>query len=113
MAPSVDPLVEPAFAPALPLLKALADGTRLRILAALAGGERCVCELQDALDGVGQSLLSFHLKTLKEAGLVRHRREGRWVHYRIRPEALAELEEMLGSMTSGVDAASSDPARCR
>jgi ArsR family transcriptional regulator len=75
-------------------MKALSDETRLRILEQLAGGERCVCDLTDALDA-GQSLLSFHLKTLKDAGLVSDRRAGRWVHYSLNADALAELEEVL------------------
>lgn len=75
-------------------MKALSDEKRLRILEQLAGGERCVCDLTDALDA-GQSLLSFHLKTLKDAGLVSDRRAGRWVHYSINPEALADMEEVL------------------
>jgi len=74
---------------------ALSDETRLRILERLWAGERCVCELTAAL-GVGQSRLSFHLKTLKEAALVRDRREGRFMYYSIDREALAELGELLG-----------------
>lgn len=78
----------------LPRLRALADEKRLRIVALLAGGERCVCELQDAL-AAGQSLLSFHLRTLKEAGLVTDRREGRWVYYALDRETVGELEDFL------------------
>lgn len=78
----------------LTTLKAVADEKRLRIISSLAGGERCVCELQDSL-GAGQSLLSFHLKTLKDAGLVTDRREGRWVYYSLDREALGELEAFL------------------
>lgn len=78
-------------------LKAIADEKRLRILTLLASGERCVCELQDALDA-GQSLLSFHLKTLKDAGLVADRRQGRWVYYSLEREALGALEEFLGEV---------------
>ena len=74
------------------LCHALSDGTRLRILAMLREGERCVCELQDDLD-VAQSRLSFHLKVLREAGLVSDRREGRWSYYAIVPAALAELHD--------------------
>jgi ArsR family transcriptional regulator, arsenate/arsenite/antimonite-responsive transcriptional repressor len=79
---------------AIQRMKALSDGKRLRILEQLAAGERCVCDLTDALDA-GQSLLSFHLKTLKDAGLVSDRRAGRWVHYSINVEALSALEEVL------------------
>jgi ArsR family transcriptional regulator len=85
-------------------MKALSDDKRLRILEQLAGGERCVCDLTDALDA-GQSLLSFHLKTLKDAGLVRDRRAGRWVHYSINAEALAELEEALRVLRESAAAA--------
>lgn len=81
----------------LPALQALADESRLRILTSLRAGERCVCELQSSL-GMGQSLLSHHLRSLREAGLVRDRREGRWVHYSIATESLRELEQYLCSV---------------
>lgn len=74
---------------------ALSDETRLRILERLSAGERCVCELTGAL-GAGQSRLSFHLKALKQSGLVRDRRDGRWMYYSVNPETLAELGELLG-----------------
>jgi ArsR family transcriptional regulator len=77
--------------------KALSDPHRLRILDRLRGGERCVCELTDVLDA-GQSLLSFHLKTLKDAGLVTDRRAGRWSHYALNGEALAEIATFVGSL---------------
>ena len=60
--------------------KALADPTRVRILAALRGRELCVCELCDALE-VSQSTLSTHLQVIRDAGLVRTRKEGKWVYY--------------------------------
>jgi ArsR family transcriptional regulator len=77
--------------------KALSDPLRLRILDRLRGGERCVCELMDALDA-GQSLLSFHLKTLKDAGLVTDRRDGRWMHYALSADALEEVDMFMGSL---------------
>jgi ArsR family transcriptional regulator len=73
---------------------ALSDPTRLNLVALLRGGERCVCELTEALDA-GQSRLSFHLKTLKDAGLVLDRREGRWVYYRLNQEKVEELAGVL------------------
>lgn len=76
------------------MFHALSDPTRLEILERLRNGERCVCELVDALD-CAQSRLSFHLKTLKDAGLVTDRREGRWVHYAIAPGALESLQAAL------------------
>jgi ArsR family transcriptional regulator len=78
------------------LFHALSDETRLRIVEQLLGGEKCVCELTDKLDAA-QSRLSFHLKTLKDAGLVADRREGRWVYYSLVPEALAHLGAFCAS----------------
>jgi ArsR family transcriptional regulator len=89
--------------------RALADPTRLRIVDLLRGGERCVCELTDALDA-GQSLLSFHLKALKDAGLVSDRRDGRWAYYSINADAFAQLEEFVGALPS--TKLSANVARC-
>lgn len=80
--------------------QALSDPKRRRILSLLREGERCVCELVDEMD-VGQSLLSFHLKTLREAGLVKGRRDGRWIHYRARPGALAQIGAHLRRLAPG------------
>lgn len=77
--------------------QAVAEETRLGIVRLLADGERCVCELQDAM-GAAQSRLSFHLKKLKEAGVVSDRRDGRWVYYSLVPEALEEMREFLGDV---------------
>ena len=76
------------------MFHALSDETRLRVLELLREGERCVCDLSEAL-GAQQSRLSFHLRTLKEAGLVSDRRQGRWIYYAVRSEALDELELRL------------------
>ena len=86
------------------LFHALSDETRLRILERLRRGERCVCELTDALDAA-QSRLSFHLRILKEAGLVRDRRDGRWTYYAVNPDALTEAGEAIGDLAPGVGAA--------
>ena len=74
---------------------ALGDEIRLEVLGLLRGGERCVCELTAHL-ALAQSRLSFHLKVLKDAGLVSHRREGRWSYYALDAEAVRELEAFLG-----------------
>lgn len=71
-------------------LQALGEETRLRVVQLLVQGERCVCELQAEL-GASQSRLSFHLRRLKDAGLVQDRKEGRWVHYSLIPGVLQEL----------------------
>lgn len=96
---------------------ALADPTRRRILALLqGGGERCVCTLYETLE-LAQPKVSRHLGVLRTAGIVRTRRAGLWVHYRIHPElpgwaravlaAVGELEETR----SGPIAASDDTCR--
>jgi ArsR family transcriptional regulator len=79
------------------LFRALADPTRLGIIERLRGGEQCVCDLTDMLD-TGQSRLSFHLKTLKDAGLLRDRRQGRWVYYALNPEAIARVESAIAAI---------------
>ncbi|MBA2564075.1 MAG: winged helix-turn-helix transcriptional regulator [Gemmatimonadetes bacterium] len=80
-------------------LQALSDETRLRIIDLLRGGERCVCELTDDL-GAAQSRLSFHLKVLKDAGMVRDRREGRWSYYCLNPASFEQLEAFVGGLPS-------------
>ena len=66
------------------LFKALADGTRLRILALLQAGEVCVCDIHGSLD-LPQPTVSRHLAYLRKTGLVQGRKEGLWVHYRLTP----------------------------
>jgi len=92
-------------------LKALSDPNRLRILDRLRGGERCVCDLTDALDA-GQSLLSFHLKSLKDAGLVSDRRDGRWAYYTLNTEALRDVEAFVGSLATRVPETRWTPVCC-
>ena len=79
------------------LFHALADATRLEILDELKEGECCVCELTDRLQA-GQSRLSFHLKVLKDAGMILDRREGRWMYYSVNADALAELDDLVDSL---------------
>jgi ArsR family transcriptional regulator, arsenate/arsenite/antimonite-responsive transcriptional repressor len=78
--------------------QAMAEETRFRIVRLLTGGERCVCDLQDDLGGAAQSRLSFHLKRLKDAGVVADRRHGRWVYYSLVPEVLEEMRGFLGEV---------------
>lgn len=80
------------------MLKALADPLRLQLVQLLARKEHCVCDLTDAL-GQAQSKLSFHIKVLKDAGLLLDRQEGRWIHYRLNPTAFQELENWLCALT--------------
>lgn len=66
----------------LNIFKALSDETRLRVLKLLEQGELCVCDIVAALDMI-QPKISFHLSVLKEAGLIKDRKQGKWVNYRI------------------------------
>ena len=79
------------------LFHALADPMRIQVLELLANGERCVCDLMEDL-GVAQSRLSWHLKTLKDAGLVRDRREGRWSYYTLERPAFEHAEAALAAL---------------
>ena len=76
---------------------ALSDETRLSLLDQLRDGERCVCELTQLMKA-GQSRLSFHLKVLKDAGLLLDRREGRWMYYSINPEAIDLLDDLVNEL---------------
>ena len=81
-----------------PLLKALADPVRLRLMSLVAshpGGEACVCDLNDAFD-LSQPTISHHLKVLHDAGLLDRDKRGVWVYYRARTEALASLGALIG-----------------
>ena len=102
LAPSLAPTPLPADQ-ARALLKALADPIRLQVIEALGGGERCVCELTEAL-GLAQSKLSFHLKVLKEAGLLADRQSGRWVYYTLQPKALEQLRGWLAELAASCTA---------
>jgi ArsR family transcriptional regulator, arsenate/arsenite/antimonite-responsive transcriptional repressor len=81
-----------------PLLKALADPVRLRLMSLVAsheGGEACVCDLNDAFD-LSQPTISHHLKVLHDAGLLDRDKRGVWVYYRARTDALASLGALIG-----------------
>jgi ArsR family transcriptional regulator, arsenate/arsenite/antimonite-responsive transcriptional repressor len=83
------------------LFHALSDPTRLQILRCLASCERCVCDLTEALDA-SQPRLSFHLKVLRQAGLVSDRRSGRWVYYTLNREVLEEASRSLTELSASL-----------
>jgi len=79
-------------------LKTIADPARLRLLSLIQAqpdGEACVCHLTDPL-GLTQPTVSHHLKVLLDAGLVERERRGSWAFYRVVPESLAVLRDVLG-----------------
>ena len=87
-------LTEHARAVAALRFRALGDETRLRLLDLLTTDEHTVGELMVAT-ALGQSLVSHHLRTLRQAGLVTTRREGRWVHYGIAPQAMSAVAAVI------------------
>jgi ArsR family transcriptional regulator, arsenate/arsenite/antimonite-responsive transcriptional repressor len=90
-----------------PLLKALAEPVRLRLLslvASHAGGEACVCDLAGAFD-LTQPTISHHLKVLHGIGLLDRSKRGVWVYYKVRTQALADLGTLIGGQASAGDEA--------
>ena len=91
------PLTEEQASSVAPLLKALADPVRLRLVSMVLSsedGEACVCDLNDAFD-LSQPTISHHLKVLHDAGLLDRDKRGVWVYYRARPQAMAALSTLL------------------
>ena len=96
-----EPLSGQAATELAAMLKALSDPVRLRLLSVVAshrGGEACVCDISVGID-VSQPTISHHLKVLKTAGLLDSERRGSWVYYRVIPEALQRLSQVLGADT--------------
>ena len=103
---SVQPLSQAQAEQVAPLLKALADPVRLRLMSLIAshpGGEACVCDLSGAFE-LSQPTISHHLKVLHEAGLLDRDKRGVWVYYRARTEALASLGMLIGSQDTAATA---------
>src|ERR1700704_3858915 len=95
---SAQPLTMEQAGQVAPLLKALADPVRLRLMSLVAsrdGGEACICDLNAAVD-LSQPTISHHMKVLHEAGLVDRDKRGVWVYYRVRPQALSSLGTLIG-----------------
>lgn len=85
-------------------LKALAHPVRFRMvdLIRTGGGELCACAFEPHFD-LTQPTISHHLRVLREAGLLRSRQEGSWVHHAIEPEAFVRLRQIMGPFASGAD----------
>jgi ArsR family transcriptional regulator len=94
---SREPLSQSQSEQIAPLLKALADPVRLRLLSIVAshvGGEACVCDLTDCFE-LSQPTISHHLKVLHGAGLLEREKRGTWVYYRVRPAVLTDLAALI------------------
>jgi ArsR family transcriptional regulator len=103
--------IAPSLKDRAALFHALSDETRLAIVERLRTGERCVCDLTDTLDAA-QSRLSFHLKVLRESGLVDCRREGRWAYYWLRPEAFDLIDVASKALRPTPAAITAQKAKC-
>ncbi len=96
-----EPLSAQAAAELVVKLKALSDPMRLRLLSVVAshaGGEACVCDLSVGIE-LTQPTISHHLKVLRTAGLLDSERRGSWVYYRVVPQALQQLSQLLDADT--------------
>jgi ArsR family transcriptional regulator, arsenate/arsenite/antimonite-responsive transcriptional repressor len=101
---TAQPLTQAQAEQVAPLLKALADPVRLRLMSLVAchpGGEACVCDLNDAFD-LSQPTISHHLKVLHDAGLLDRDKRGVWVYYRVRAEALASVGALIATAPAPV-----------
>lgn len=91
------PLTAQTAAELAGVFKALSDPVRLRLLSAITsreGQQACVCDLSEGID-LTQPTISHHLKVLREAGLLASERRASWVYYRVIPEALQRLSDVL------------------
>lgn len=79
------------------MARALADPTRVRIVAALRNGELCVCELVDAL-GISQSSLSSHLQICRQSGVLTTRKESRWIYYSLSTRYGSLIERIFSEL---------------
>ncbi|WP_432477458.1 ArsR/SmtB family transcription factor [Nocardioides sp. GXQ0305] len=96
---TAEPLGAAEAAGVVPMLKALADPVRLRLLSLVAsheGGEACVCNLLDAFD-LSQPTISHHLKVLHSAGLLEREKRGVWVYYKVAAPVLGDLGALIAS----------------
>lgn len=93
----------------LSVFKALSDETRVRILLLLREGELCVCDIAGTLK-MPQPNISFHLGMLKDAGLIRDRKNGRWIHYSLDESDIFKRHLLLG-IFERIDDSSSEKIR--
>jgi ArsR family transcriptional regulator len=93
----------PALAPdIIARLQAIAEPTRARIVALLGHGEHCVCDVGDTL-ALSPALVSHHLRALRDSGLLRERRSGRWVYYSLDLDALEKLRAAVSDLLTPTD----------
>jgi ArsR family transcriptional regulator len=98
-----------------PLLKAIADPVRLRLLSLVTShqdGEACACDVTPAFD-LSQPAITHHLKVLQQVGLLDREKRGVWVYYRTRPTAPADIAALIEGATAGQTSSSRTPPVAR
>ena len=100
------------YAAAAKVFKAFCDENRLQILGLLRSGEKCACKLLDELQ-IGQSTLSHHMKILCDSGVVRGRKEGKWVHYSIDPVGAERARQLLAQQLTLLPFLEKDEGCCK
>ena len=79
------------------IMESLSDPIRINILELMMNGEICVCDIVK-VTGLSQSKISYHIKILKESGLICDRQEGRWVYYKLDLEVLSDIQNWMGNL---------------
>ena len=79
------------------IMESLSDPIRVNILELMINGEICVCDIVKAT-GMSQSKISYHIKILKDSGLISDRQEGRWVYYKLDLEVLSDIQNWMGNL---------------
>ena len=79
------------------IMESLSDPIRVNILELMINGEICVCDIVKAT-GMSQSKISYHIKILKDSGLINDRQEGRWVYYKLDLEVLSDIQNWMGNL---------------
>ena len=79
------------------VMESLSDPIRINILELMMSGEICVCDIVK-VTGLSQSKISYHIKILKDSGLISDRQEGRWVYYKLDLEVLSDIKNWMGNL---------------
>ena len=79
------------------IMESLSDPIRVNIIELMMNGEICVCDIVK-VTGMSQSKISYHIKILKDSGLISDRQEGRWVYYRLDLEVLSDIQHWMGNL---------------
>ena len=79
------------------IMESLSDPIRINILELMMNGEICVCDIVK-VTGLSQSKISYHIKILKDSGLINDRQEGRWVYYTLDLEVLSDIKNWMGNL---------------